>query len=131
MIIAITVIIAIVVMKIAATAPPIMTAVLSERLWGLEEVVLSGIMTLCNFSALVVGTLGVEDTPGLSNWGYVVTVTLGGKVRVLVRVTVSPATMGEEGEEVSEIRGRSGTVDAYIMKKKSKWLNVTAVSAVG
>ena len=93
-------------MKIAATAPPIMTAVLSERLWGLEEVVLSVIKTLYNSRALVVGTLGVGVTPGLSDWEYVVTVTPGGRVTERVRVTVSPATMGEKGEEVREIRGR-------------------------
>ena len=135
MIIAIT-IIAIVIMKIAATAPPIMTAVLSERLWGLEAVVLSVIMTLYNSCALVVGTLGVimtlynscalvvgtlgvGVTLGLSDWGSGVPITPGGRVTEQVRVTVSPATMNKEGEEMREMRAGTvhGCMEIYIMKK--------------
>lgn len=100
LIIAITIIMAIVVMEVVATAPPIMTTVLSEDLWGLEEVLLSGIMTLGTSCPYVVGTLGVGGTVGLSMSG--VPVTPGCRVRVLVRVTVSPATMhlDKEGGEI-------------------------------
>ena len=58
----------------------------------------------------MVGSAGVAGTPGLSHWMSGVPVTPGGRVTEQVRVALSPATMGEEGEEVREIR--AGSVDA-------------------
>ena len=62
--------------------------------------------TIC---PLVVGSSGVGVTPGPSHWKSGVPVTPVGRVTEQVRVTVSPAMMGEEGEEVREIV--AGSVD--------------------
>ena len=60
---------------------------------------------------LVVGLAGVEVTPGPFHWMFGVSVTPGGRVIEQLRVTVSPATMDEEGEVVREIS--AATVDVY------------------
>ena len=52
---------------------------------------------------LVVGAAGVGVTPGPSHWKSGVPVTPVGRVTEQVRVTVSPAMMVEEGEEVREM----------------------------
>ena len=54
-------------------------------------------------SPLVVGSAGVGVTPGPSHWKSGIQVTPIGRVTEQVRVTVSPAMMGEEGEEVREM----------------------------
>ena len=69
------------------------------------------VRTLDTSCPLVVGSAGVRVTPGPSHWMSGVPVTPGGGVTEQVRVTVSPATMGEEGEEVREIR--AGGVEAW------------------
>ena len=51
----------------------------------------------------MVGSAGVGVTPGPSHWKFGVPVTPVGRVTEQVRVTVSPAMMGEEGEEVREM----------------------------
>ena len=56
--------------------------------------------TIC---PLVVGSAGVGVTPGPSHWKSGVPVTPVGRVTEQVRVTVSPAMTGEEGEEVREM----------------------------
>ena len=60
--------------------------------------------TLC---PLVVGSAGVGVTPGPSHRKSGVPVTPVGRVTEQVRVTMSPATMGEEGEEVREMMAGS------------------------
>ena len=60
---------------------------------------------------LVVGLAGVGVTPGPSHWMFGVSVTPGGRVTEQLRMTVSPATMDEEGEEAREIN--AATMDAY------------------
>ena len=52
---------------------------------------------------LVMGSPGVGVTPGPSHWKSGVPVTPVGRVTEQVRVTLSPAMMGEEGEEVREM----------------------------
>ena len=54
-------------------------------------------------SPLVVGSAGVGVTPDPSHWKSGVPFTPIGRVTEQVRVTVSPAMMGEEGEEVREM----------------------------
>ena len=51
----------------------------------------------------MVGSAGVGVTPGPSHWKSGVPFTPIGRVTEQVRVTVSPAMMGEEGEEVREM----------------------------
>ena len=51
----------------------------------------------------MVGSPGVGVTPGPSHWKYGVPVTPVGRVTEQVRVTVPPAMMVEEGEEVREM----------------------------
>ena len=51
----------------------------------------------------MVGSAGVGVTPDPSHWISGVPVTPVGRVTEQVRVTVSPAMTGEEGEEVWEI----------------------------
>ena len=48
----------------------------------------------------MVGSAGVGITPGPSPWMFRVPVTPGGRVIEQLRMTVSPATIDEEGEEV-------------------------------
>ena len=59
--------------------------------------------TLDTSCPLVVGEAGVGFTPGPTHWKSGVPVTPAGRVTEQVRVTESPATMGERGEEVREI----------------------------
>ena len=51
----------------------------------------------------MVGEAGVGVTPGPSHWKSGVPVTPAGRVTEQVRVTESPARMGEGGEEVREM----------------------------
>ena len=51
----------------------------------------------------MVGPAGVGVTPGPSHWKFGVPVTPVGKVTEQVTVTVSPAMMVEEGEEVKKM----------------------------
>ena len=51
----------------------------------------------------MVGSAGVGITPGPSQWKSGVPVTPVGRVTEHVRVTLSPAMMGEEREEVRKI----------------------------
>ena len=51
----------------------------------------------------MVGSAGVGVTPGPSHWKSGAPVTPVGRVTEQVRVTVSLAMMGEEGEEVREM----------------------------
>ena len=60
--------------------------------------------TLDTSFPLVVGAAGVGVTPGPSHWK---SVTATGRVTEQVRVTESPARMGEEGEEEREIAAGS------------------------
>ena len=55
----------------------------------------------------MIGLAGVEVTPGPSQWKFGVIVTPVGRVIEQVRVTVSPAMMGDEGEEVRDIMAGS------------------------
>ena len=68
--------------------------------------------TLDTSCPLVVGAAGVGVTPGPSHWKSGVPVTPAGRVTEQVRVTESPAMMGEEGEEerkmVAGTRGSRG-----------------------
>ena len=60
--------------------------------------------TLDTSCPLVVGSAGVGDTPGPSQWKSGVPVTPVGRVTEQLRVTVSPAMTEEEGEEVREMK---------------------------
>ena len=51
----------------------------------------------------MVGSAGVGVTSGPSHWKSGVPASLSSRVTEQVRVTVSPAMMGEEGEEVREM----------------------------
>ena len=58
------------------------------------------------------GSAGVGVTPGPAHRRYGVPVTPVGRVTEQVRVTVSPAMMVEEGEEVREMV--AGSVERWI-----------------
>ena len=60
----------------------------------------------------MVGSAGVEVTPGPSQWKSGVPVTPIGRVTEQVRVTVSPSMIGAEGEVVREIV--TVTVERYV-----------------
>ena len=66
--------------------------------------------TLDTSCPLVVGAAGIGVTPGPSHWKSGVPVTPTGRVTEQVRVTESPATMGEEGVEEREMVAGSNTV---------------------
>ena len=61
----------------------------------------------------MVGSAGVGVTPGPSHWKSGVPVTPVGRVTEQVRVTVAPAMMVEEGEEVREMV--AGSVEEVCM----------------
>ena len=67
--------------------------------------------TLDTSCPLVVGAAGVGVTPGPSHWKSGAPVTPAGRVTEQVRVTESPATMGEGGEEEREMVAGSSTVN--------------------
>ena len=66
--------------------------------------------TLDTSCPLVVGAAVVGVTPGPSHWKSGVPVTPAGRVTEQVRVTETPAMMGEEGEEEREMVACSNTV---------------------
>ena len=69
---------------------------------------LLSVRTLDTTGPLVVGSAGVGVTPpGPSHRKFGVPVSPVGRVTEQVRVTLPPAMMGEEGEEVREILGGS------------------------
>ena len=67
----------------------------------------------------MVGSAGVGVTPGPSHWKSGVPVTPVCRVTEQVRVTVSPAMMEEEGEEVRErVAGtvkETNSVNVYVV----------------
>ena len=67
--------------------------------------------TLDTSFPLVVGAAGVGVTPGPSHWKFGTPVTPAGRVTEQVRVTESPAMMGERGEEEREMVAGSSTVN--------------------
>ena len=71
-------------------------------------------MRTLDTSCPLVGAAGVGVTPGPSHWKSGVPVTPAGRVTEQVRVRESPATMGEEGEEESEMVACSNTVKKLI-----------------
>ena len=75
------------------------------------------VRTLVNRAPVEVGGAGVRGTPGgPSHWKSGVSVTPLGRESEQVRVTVSPATTGDEGEDVSEIV--AGSVKGALYRDK-------------
>ena len=63
----------------------------------------------------MVGAAGVGVTPGPSHWKTGVPVTPAGRVTEQVRVSESPAMMGEEGEDEREMVARTVHGEKYSM----------------